>query len=85
MPVVASLGLLEIGPALSEKRNTNMKLTLMKSQLVNLSQDKEILPNDQMLPNELTPQAAGGNSTVPPMLTNDENCPIGYWSIQFCL
>lgn len=62
-----------------------MKLTLIKSQLVNLSPDKEILPNDQVLPNELTPQAAGGNSTVPPMLTNDENCPIGYWSIQFCL
>jgi len=62
-----------------------MKLTLIKSQLVNLSQDKEILPNDQVLPNELTPQAAGGNSTMPPMLTGDENCGTGYWSIQFCL
>ena len=62
-----------------------MKLTLMKSQLVNLSQDQEILPNPQVLPNELTPQAAGGNSTMPPMLTGDENCGTGYWSINFCL
>lgn len=51
-----------------------MKLNLKKSQLVNLSLD------NQALPNELTPQIAGGNCTCgccPTPTTPAAGCPGG--------
>lgn len=44
-----------------------MKLNLKKSELVQLSHDNEVLPNelrlqDQLLADELTPHVVGGNN-----------------------
>ncbi len=52
-----------------------MKLDLKKSQLVNLSYDNQVLPND------LTPQIGGGNNCTcgccPTPTTPAAGCPVG--------